>query len=579
VFELHSGRRIAWVTALAVAVAGTGCTSSGRTVVQLVDGRLEETPYVSPGAYEHYLAGQIALLSGKAERAIVEFETALAFDPGSPYLHVRIAEVWGQRGQTREALDHLRQALRLSPAFPDALLLRARLRARDRQPAQAEADLRLCVARNPTFGACYLVHAELLEQAERPREAQRLLLAMAARVRGAAEAHARIAVLCLRQLDYSCAAQHLTAVLRERSDLDTLLRLAHVRRSLGDLAAAVALLREAFDRSGGNLSVAAGLLELLEQRGDARGVDDLISVLEGSVEDSPEQVAELAGVFLDAGRAPAALALCDSQLKAGAAAPALHALRAEALARSGRAKEAKEILRRQLQTSHGAQAAQRLARLLAREGAHAEASTVLREAITRHGQSESLVLALSASLHAEGKIEPSLAVIRHALDAHPDRRGLLFGLGAALERAGRWREAIAAMRRILARHPKDAPAHNFVGYTQVERGEDLRAAERSIREALYHQPGEGYIIDSLGWLNYKQGHLAEARRLLEIAVRLSPKEPEVMGHLADVLAGLHDVTGATALLRRAVAVCEDRMLAARLKQRLAELEKGRVGSR
>ena len=34
------------------------------------------------------------------------------------------------------------------------------------------------------------------------------------------------------------------------------------------------------------------------------------------------------------------------------------------------------------------------------------------------------------------------------------------------------------MQRVLKRHPKHAPAHNFVGYIQVEHKVELAAAER-----------------------------------------------------------------------------------------------------
>jgi tetratricopeptide (TPR) repeat protein len=556
------------------------CAPPPATTLQIVDGKLEETPYVSPSAYEHYLAGLIALQRGKDELAQSELEAALDYDPGSAYLHVRIAQVMMRRKNLAGAREHAADALRIDPDFPDALVLSARLEGAS---PRAEATLRRCLEKNPAHAPAHLLLAELLERRGAPREAQAVLERMAGKVARPAAAHSRIAMLCLRQLDYPCAAKQLALTLRERSDLDTLVKLAHVERSLGRLDEAVKLLREAFDRSGGHVSVASTLLELLEQHGKPREVDDLLGILEGAAEDNPEQVAELAELFVEARRPQRALALLDSQLRldpAGAKAALLRTLRADVLGRLGRAKEAKDALRRELGGAAGLAASRRLARLLTREGAHGEASQVLRQALTRHGARDvGLLSQLAASLHAEGKVEAGLRVLRDARDGRPEERELLFALGSALERAGRWREAIATMREILKRRPADAPAHNFIGYTQVERGDDLAAAERSIRKALYLQPGEGYIIDSLGWLHFKQNRLAEAKQLLEMAVRLAPREPEVLGHLADVLAALRDVTGATALLRQAVAICEDRELRARLRKRLGELEKGRLGSR
>jgi len=294
-------------------------------------------------------------------------------------------------------------------------------------------------------------------------------------------------------------------------------------------------------------------------------------------EADPEQAGALAGLYLDARRPERALRVIEAQLKRGASG-VLHVQEAEALARVGRVKQAKDLLRKELGGSSAPLAATELARLLQREGAYAEASATLRQALRRQPDNDALVLALSSALHLEGKAEASVQVLQEIVTRRPGERGLLFGLGAAQERAGQWRQAIDTMRQILRRNPKDAPASNFIGYTLVEHGEDLKAAERFIRQALFVSPGEGFIVDSLGWLYYRQGRFAEAKRLLEMAVRLAPREPEVLAHLAEIEAARRDLNGALRLLRQAVAVSEDVQLTAKLKKRLHELEKGRVGA-
>lgn len=565
---------------LALVLSTPGCRPSNRVQIRY-GGQTDEMPPVSASAYEAYLAGELALHRGDETAALAHFQAALGFDPDSPYLHVRLAEIHARRGRARQAHAQLGRALSLDRDHPEALVLLARLYWQQGKAASAEAALRRCIAKNPELPAAYVIYAELLEREERPADARAVLESMVGKVGrtdDAAEGHSKLAMLCLRQMDYACAARHLRRVLQQQADPETLLRLAHVHRSKGDMDSAVRLLREAFDRSGGNTGVASTLLEVLEQTGDRQAVDDLLGILESSTEENADQVGELAGLCLDARRPERALSLLDAQLRRSATA-ALEIERAEALARLGRSKEAKEMLRRQLAGPHAAAAATRLARILQREGSPAEASEVLRQTIRRLPGNEALVLALANSLHEEGKPDAGVEVIRDALRGRPQQRGLLFGLGAALERAGRWREAIQVMRSILTRNPKDAAAHNFIGYTLVERGEDLKEAERAIRRALFLSPGEGYIIDSLGWLYFRQGRLAEARSLLQMAVRLSPREPEVLAHLAEANAALHDLAGAMRLLKQALAVSEDSRLSAKLKKRLHELERGRVGAR
>jgi tetratricopeptide (TPR) repeat protein len=566
------------VALLALALAG--CWSgTPRVTVRLIEGKPQESSYVSPGAYRRYLEGEISLLRGDTLGAVQSFESALVYDPDSPYLHTRLAEIHARAGRSAEAQRHLTRALQLDPGFPDALLLQAKEQWKAGDPTRAEATLQQCLASNPDLPAAYLLYAELLEDTGRAAAARQRLEQLVARAPGDAAGESTLAMLCLRRMDTGCAVRRFARALQSRTDLQTLLRLAHLHRAEGRLPEAIKLLREAFDRSGGNLSIAGSLIEVLEQAGHAQAIDDLLAIIEADTDESAEHVVEIVELCVEAGRPARGLVLAEAQVKT-APGPPLQLARAEALAKLGRAAEAKELLRKLLGGSTtGATAAMRLARLLQREASHAEAADVLRQALTRHGHSDPLVLALSAALHRAGRSDPSVQVVRDALAGHPDSRALRFGLGAALERVGRWRDGVTVMRQLLQRHPKDAPAHNFIGYTLAEHGLELPQAERSIRRALYLSSGEGYIIDSLGWLYFRQGRLLEARRVLSMAVRLAPREAEVLGHLAEATAASKDLVGALQLLRRALTLSEDPQLTARMKKRLLELEKSRVGTR
>lgn len=567
-------------TSLAVLVGCAGCpTAASRRTVRLIDGKPQPGRYVSPGAYEHYLRSQIALHHGEIQPAAMEVRAALAMDPRSPFLHHHLARILVRDNKLEAAQQALQEALEIQPGFPDALVLLGRLEWQQGRHERAEAHFRLCIRVNPTYPPAYLFLAELLEERDRPGAASAVLKQLLAGADDATEGHRRLAVLCLRQMDYTCAARHFALALRTRTDLQILLQLAHVYRSTGKLEIAVRLLREAFDRSGGNHQVASVLLELLRQTKQRQAVDDLLGILEQSADGDEEQAPQVALLALAAERPARALAYIEAQPQALRAKDAAQLVLGEALFEAGRAKEAEATLRQLLTGSKGVSATLRLARIIGRQRRHHEAVVVLREGLTRHGHHDELVLALSSALSSAGQTERSIQVVRDALKGRPDNRRLRFGLAAALEREGRWRQAIAQMRRLLKRHPKHAPAHNFIGYTQVEHKVDLAAAERSIRRALFLQPGEGYIIDSLGWLYFRRGDLARAHRLLLMASRLAPGEAEILAHVAEVNVSLKRLGKAVQLLRRAVKLSLDERLTSRLEQRIHELERRRVGTR
>ena len=82
--------------------------------------------------------------------------------------------------------------------------------------------------------------------------------------------------------------------------------------------------------------------------------------------------------------------------------------------------------------------------------------------------------------------------------------------------------------------PGYAHAYNALGYTLADRGERLDEALQLITQAHQILPDDPYILDSLGWVKYRQGDLEQARRYLEQAFSMRP-ESEIAAHLGEVL--------------------------------------------
>ena len=112
---------------------------------------------------------------------------------------------------------------------------------------------------------------------------------------------------------------------------------------------------------------------------------------------------------------------------------------------------------------------------------------------------------------------------------------LHFGLGIVLERARQWPEAEAELREALRLHPDQPDVLNYLGYTWIDRGENLVEGRTLLERAVQARPNDGAIVDSLGWALYKLGDVAGAVRHLERAVELNPHESVINEHLGDAL--------------------------------------------
>jgi tetratricopeptide (TPR) repeat protein len=74
---------------------------------------------------------------------------------------------------------------------------------------------------------------------------------------------------------------------------------------------------------------------------------------------------------------------------------------------------------------------------------------------------------------------------------------------------------------------------NYLGYSWIDRGENLERGLKMIEKAVELRPEDGYIVDSLGWAHYRMGDYAGAVQYLEKATELVPEDPTINDHLGD----------------------------------------------
>ncbi len=112
---------------------------------------------------------------------------------------------------------------------------------------------------------------------------------------------------------------------------------------------------------------------------------------------------------------------------------------------------------------------------------------------------------------------------------------LYYTRGISNERAGNWPAAEADFREALVLQPDQPMVLNYLGYSMVEKQENLDEALAMIEKAVREEPEDGYITDSLGWVYYRLGRYQDAVEPMMRAVQLTPEDPVINDHLGDVL--------------------------------------------
>jgi Flp pilus assembly protein TadD len=108
-----------------------------------------------------------------------------------------------------------------------------------------------------------------------------------------------------------------------------------------------------------------------------------------------------------------------------------------------------------------------------------------------------------------------------------------FARGVCYEQSGDWAKAELDLKQALKVSPEEPSILNYLGYSWIDRGMHVEKAKALIEKAVELRPNDGFIIDSLGWVNFLTGDYEKAVTLLEEAVRIEPNDVTINEHLGD----------------------------------------------
>jgi tetratricopeptide (TPR) repeat protein len=177
----------------------------------------------------------------------------------------------------------------------------------------------------------------------------------------------------------------------------------------------------------------------------------------------------------------------------------------------------------------------RRATLLARQGRVPQALELVRAVPERDSGDARAKLVAESQVLREAKLwARSYEVLEGANRRFPNDIDLLYEQAMMAEKIGQLDNMETLLRRVMALKPDHAHAYNALGYSLAERNLRLPEAKELIQRALELSPGDPFITDSLGWVEFRLGNLPEALRLLRLAYKARP-DAEIGAHLGEVL--------------------------------------------
>lgn len=137
-------------------------------------------------------------------------------------------------------------------------------------------------------------------------------------------------------------------------------------------------------------------------------------------------------------------------------------------------------------------------------------------------------------LQRAGRALEAYQLMQGAAQRYPNNTDLLYDFALMAEKVGQTEVMEKVLRSVIAQAPDNQHAYNALGYSFAERNVRLQEAYQLVDKALQIAPGDPFIMDSMGWVQYRLGNLQEAETQLRKAYTLR-NDPEIAVHLGEVL--------------------------------------------
>jgi len=145
----------------------------------------------------------------------------------------------------------------------------------------------------------------------------------------------------------------------------------------------------------------------------------------------------------------------------------------------------------------------------------------------------------------------ALAVLNAAIQTVPGDKDLLYARALVAEKLHMLDVTERDLREILKKDPKNVNALNALGYTLTDRTTRFDEAHELLQQAMELKPDDAFIMDSMGWLQYRRGNSAEAVKHLRRALDIR-NDAEIAAHLGEVLWVMGDRHEAESVWNRAL---------------------------
>jgi tetratricopeptide (TPR) repeat protein len=139
-----------------------------------------------------------------------------------------------------------------------------------------------------------------------------------------------------------------------------------------------------------------------------------------------------------------------------------------------------------------------------------------------------------AEIYSKNKqLEEAITVLSSAVEVDSTNKQLFYMRSLLADQVGKYALAETDLKAVLALDPESVNALNALGYILCNRTDRLQEAEQYLVRAIQLKPDDPAIMDSMGWLRFRQHNYEAALKFLQAAYQLN-NDVEIGAHLAEI---------------------------------------------
>nr|BFD62480.1 tetratricopeptide repeat protein [Bdellovibrio sp. HM001] len=564
---------------IALLLTLTACSSLPKKESSIPDSRAENSTINTRSQADYnFILAEVSSHEGKPERSIELFEKVLAMDPVSPTVHMRLSAEYLKADKMDKAIFHAQQAVLQDPKNIEAHLFLGGLYSAEKLYDKAISQYTLVLRLQPENEEAPVYIGSLYADKKDYKKAEQFFKSLLNNPNYETP-HVAYYYLGLIRQDQDGVKHQVAAEKAFKKSLalkpdyeDGVVSLANFYLKNNDRTKALALCLEFQKQNRFNRSVADIIAQIHIESGEADKAYEQLEVIAGNSEDSLENQMKMALLLIEQKRFHLAAAKLKDIVTKSPSADSARFYLAAVYEETGAVDSAiHEYMLVPPSSAHFSEAVVHAAHLLKGLGKINQALDVTEKGLKTKADQPQVYTMYASLLDAKSDYLGAARILEEGLNKFTKNVALLFQHALMLDRLGQKDSMIAQMKKVLELEPNHVQSMSYLAFTLAEMNLHLPEAEKLARRALELEPTDGYVLDTLGWVLFKQKRFAESIQVLKKAYGYQSSASIIAEHLADAYVMESMTEEAKAMYNKAAGLTTDEARTRQIRNKLLKL--------